>query len=104
MNDSGNSRLRRKIIKITGFGSVAVWQFPVMKSIVLPAHAQTSSILCESNFTSGGPLIGNPYGAESCTDACQSAAEEVNGQLCAAEEMTEGTDSICHCDIEISQN
>ena len=71
---------------------------------MLPAHAQTSPVSCESNYTDGGPLIGNPYGAESCADACQGAADELSGQLCAAEEITDGTGINCHCEIEISQN
>ncbi|MCP3955124.1 MAG: hypothetical protein GY697_23325 [Desulfobacterales bacterium] len=104
MNYIPNYRSRRKLFKIAGLGSLVLWHSPVIKSIVLPAHAQTSPVICESNHINGGPLTGNPYGAENCADACQGAAEEVGGQLCATEEITEGADVICHCAIEISPN
>ena len=52
MQDSGNSRTtgatRRKVLKISGFAGVAAivlptsWTKPILRAVVVPAHAQTT--------------------------------------------------------------
>ena len=56
--DLQQNKARRKVLgAITGVGALTVWNRPLIKSIVLPAHAQTS-VLPESFF--GASIVSTP--------------------------------------------
>ena len=101
------SRQRRKLLLAFGTtGIVAAgmapkkWSTPVINSVVLPAHAQTS--ICVTDTTRAGPLIGHPSGAMNCADACDSEATSLSGQLCNVEETVDGMGATqCSCDIDL---
>ena len=48
------SEKRRKVLKATGAATIAgaaVWQKPMLNSVVLPAHAQTSMVSMPLTFS-----------------------------------------------------
>ena len=79
----------------------AKWSKPIIDSVILPAHAQTS-VLCVTDVTVGGPLIGHPSGAATCQAACEAEAAAQSAQLCS---VTETVDSLgatqCGCDLDL---
>lgn len=96
------NKARRTIVGIAGTMTVfqampSQWTQPVVKSVVLPAHAQTS---CQEVTTVGGPLIGNPSGATSCQAACEAEADTQDALLCAVNETTTPTGVECACDLD----
>lgn len=100
-----NKNSRRAFLALGGVataGAVAVpstWIKPVINSVVLPAHAQTSA--CVTDTTVGGPLLGNASGATTCQQACEAEATAVSGQLCAVTETVDGSGATqCSCDID----
>jgi hypothetical protein len=97
---------RRKILTVIGIGSLAPlaipskWSKPIIDSVILPAHAQTS--LCATDTTVGGPLIGNASGATTCQAACEAEATAQNAQLCAVSETVDsGGATQCSCDLDL---
>jgi len=77
-----------------------LWTTPIINSVILPAHAQTS--ICMSDATVGGPLIGNQSGALNCQDACEAEATDQNAQLCAVQESVDGSGATqCSCDLDL---
>jgi len=97
---------RRKLLTFIGAGSMAAvaipakWHKPIIDSMVLPAHAQTS--MCVTDTTVGGPLVGNASGATTCQAACEAEAAAVNAQLCSVSETTDATGATeCACDLDL---
>jgi hypothetical protein len=90
---------RRSILK--GVALTSAWSVPVISSIVLPAHAQTSAEICETDATVGGPLAGNPSGASTCQAACEFEAASENAQLCEVRETSTGSGTDCACDLDL---
>jgi len=84
--------------KALGLASVTllspVWSQPVIKAVVLPAHAQTS--MCITDMTVGGPLAGNASGATTCQAACEAEAA-----LCEVRETPTVTGTDCACDLDL---
>ncbi len=76
-----------------------IWSRPVVDTVILPAHAQTS--VCVTDETVGGPIEGNPAQADSCPAACEFVAQQENAQLCLAEttELASGTECSCELDL-----
>ena len=98
---------RRKLLglmAVGGAGAVAVpeqWSKPLVRSVLLPAHAQTSTV-CLTDNTIGGPLLGNPSGASSCQAACEDLAASNSAQLCAVRESLNSSNAtICECDLDL---
>jgi len=89
--------------KALGLASVTllspVWSQPVIKAVVLPAHAQTS--MCVTDMTVGGPLVGNASGATTCQAACEAEAASMNAQLCEVRETPTVTGTDCACDLDL---
>lgn len=87
---------------LIGAGAIAlsapIWLKPVINTVILPAHAQTS--MCVTDMTVGGPLAGNASGATSCQAACEVEAADLNAQLCEVRETTTATGTDCACDID----
>ena len=76
------------------------WSKPVIDSVLLPAHAQTSA--CSTETTVGGPLIGHPSGALNCQEACESEAASQSAELCAVSESVDGSGATqCACDLDL---
>lgn len=93
---------RRKLIALGTTAALSpVWAKPVINSVILPAHAQTSMNMCTTDITVGGPLAGNASGATSCQAACEAEATSLSGQLCEVRETTTATGTDCSCDIDI---
>lgn len=97
---------RRKLLTVIGVASMAPmvaptkWTKPLVDSVILPAHAQTS--LCVTDTTIGGPLIGNPSGAATCQAACEAEAAAQSAQLCLVTETVDsGGATQCGCDIDL---
>jgi hypothetical protein len=98
---------RRKLLSVLGLTSVAVvaapaqWVTPVINAVMLPAHAQTS-VMCTTDITVGGPLIGHSSGAASCQEACEAEAFDQSAQLCAVNESLDGLGGTqCGCDLDL---
>jgi len=98
MIDITKQNRRRYLINTA---TLAAWSCPVITAIALPAHAQTSTNMCITDVTVGGPLAGNASGASSCQTACEAEATSQNAQLCEVRETstTGGTD--CACDLDL---
>ncbi len=97
---------RRKLLTVIGVGSVASiavpskWSKPIVDSVLLPAHAQTS--MCVTDSTVGGPLVGNASGATTCQAACEAEATSQSAQLCLVTETTDSSGATqCACDIDL---
>lgn len=97
---------RRKLLTVIGVGTVASlavpakWSKPIIDSVVLPAHAQTS--ICVTDTTVGGPLIGNASGATSCQAACEAEATAQSAQLCLVTETVDSSNATqCGCDLDL---
>ena len=107
MNNESKTNLQRRrlLLPLGAIGVVSAlpgqWSKPFVNAVVLPAHAQTS--MCMPDTQVGGPLAGHPSGASSCQAACEAEAADLNAQLC---EVTETTDAAtgavqCSCDIDL---
>ena len=103
---------RRTLLASIGVGSIASlavmpvkWSKPIVDSVILPVHAQTSTIvpgMCETDTTAGGPLIGNSSGATTCQAACEAEAEAVSAQLCSVTESVDASGATqCGCDLDL---
>lgn len=97
---------RRKLLAVIGIGSLAPlavptkWSKPIIDSVILPAHAQTS--MCVTDVTVGGPLIGNASGATTCQAACEAEATAQGAQLCSVTETVDsGGATQCGCDLDL---
>lgn len=78
------------------------WSKPVIDSVLLPAHAQTSAAMCVTDSSIGGPLLGNPSGAATCQAACEAEATAQSAQLCAVTETVDGSGATqCGCDLDL---
>lgn len=100
MNSKQNTIVRRKIIGLASLAALSpLWIKPVVNSVVLPAHAQTS--MCMTDMTVGGPLAGNASGATSCQAACEFEAQAANAQLCEVRETQTATGTDCACDLDL---
>lgn len=96
---------RRKLLTAIGVTGVAAtaapasWYKPVIQSVVLPAHAQTS---CVTDSVVGGPLVGNPSGAATCQEACEAEAAAQNANLCSVEETQDAQGATqCGCSLDL---
>lgn len=103
----GRQADRRKLITAIGIGSIASlaapskWSKPIVDAVILPAHAQTS-MMCVTDTTVGGPLVGNASGATTCQAACEAEATAQSAQLCAVTEtLDSGGATICGCDLDL---
>ncbi len=93
-------KVRRAVLgKALVVGMSPIWAKPMVNSIVLPAHAQTS--MCVTDMTVGGPLFGNASGATSCQAACEAEATSRNAQLCAVIETPTATGTDCTCELDL---
>lgn len=94
---------RRRLATMTSLSALPLaWHQPIVNIILLPAHATTTAIeACEANEETGGPLIGNPYGASSCTEACEALSTDIGGELCAVEETTTSSGVQCICRVSL---
>jgi len=99
-----DKKTRRAILgaAIIGSGVYATkWSTPLVNSVLLPAHAQTSA-LCVTDTTVGGPLIGNASGAATCQAACEAEAASQNAQLCDVREFLDASNATqCDCDLDL---
>lgn len=107
-SDNETTRSRRKVLSMMGAGVLITsampkkWVAPVVNSVMLPAHAQTS--MCVTDVTAGGPLAGHPSGAANCQLACEAEAEAQNAQLCAVEEFVDSSnDTQCDCELDLPE-
>ena len=97
---TSQAKQRRRLLTTGAIAGLApVWGKPLINSIVLPAHAQTS--MCVTDMTVGGPLTGNAFGATSCQAACEAEAASLNAQLCAVEENQTPSGVDCSCDLDL---
>lgn len=94
-----NEPTRRSLLK--GVGVASVWSTPIVSSIVLPAHAQTSAAICITDRTVGGPLAGNASGATTCQAACEFEAASEGAELCDVREISTGSGTDCSCDLDL---
>lgn len=78
----------------------SVWSKPSINAIILPAHAQTST-MCMADTTIGEPLAGNPSGATSCQAACDAEANDRNAQLCEVRKTPTSSGTDCSCDLDL---
>lgn len=97
---------RRKLITlgIVGGGVLTAnkWVTPLVNSVVLPAHAQTSGDMCMTDTTVGGPLVGHPSGATTCQAACEAEATDRNAQLCEVIETVDDNGATqCDCELDL---
>ena len=95
---------RRRLAGMASLGVLPLaWNQPVVNIVLLPAHATTTTEItaCEPNYVAGGSLVGNPYGASNCTEACEALAGDVGGELCAVEETTTSRGVQCSCQISL---
>ncbi len=97
-----NNIKRRKVIGLSLLALPVAWKTPIVKSVVLPAHAQTS--ICVADTQAGGPLSGNPYGATNCQDACAGEAANIGGELCSVSESGSTTNPDCLCQIDTGRS
>lgn len=106
MPTASNSPKRRQLLSLLGGGTVIAltvptsWVKPVISSVVLPAHAQTS--LCTVDTIVGGPLVGHPSGASTCQAACEFEADAESAQLCNVTESLDSSSAvICSCELDL---
>lgn len=106
MHKASNNAKRRQLLTLIGGGSAialmvpASWVKPVISSVVLPAHAQTS--LCTVDTIVGGPLVGHPSGASTCQAACEFEADAESAQLCNVTESLDSSNAvICSCELDL---
>ncbi len=97
---------RRKVLSGLVLGGAALtsghWSKPVINAVVLPAHAQTSTAMCVTDQTVGGPLVGHPSGAATCQAACEFEATNANAQLCnTIESVDAGGATQCDCELDL---
>jgi len=93
---------KRKVLGVAGATLLSpIWSQPVIKAVVLPAHAQTSVAMCMTDMTVGGPLAGNASGAATCQAACEAEAASFNAQLCEVRETPTVTGTDCACDLDL---
>ena len=97
---------RRRLLAFAGVTGIVAgtapskWTKPLLNSVVLPAHAQTS--ICMTDSTVGGPLIGHPSGGATCQAACEFEANAQSAQLCAVNETVDGSGATqCECEIDL---
>lgn len=91
---------KRKLLALgAAIVSSPVWVKPLVNSVVLPAHGQTS--MCMTDITVGGPLAGNASGAETCQEACEAEAVAQDAQLCAVRETMPTSGTECSCDLDL---
>lgn len=97
---------RRHLLVVIGIGALAPlavptkWSKPIIESVILPAHAQTS--MCVTDTTVGGPLIGNASGASTCQAACEAEANSQGAQLCnVTETIDSGGATQWACDLDL---
>ena len=94
-------KARRAVLgKAVVVGMSPIWVKPVVNSVILPTHAQTS--MCVADMAFGGPLSGNPRGATTCQAACDAEATARNAQLCTVIETPTATGTDCTCEIDTS--
>ena len=97
---------RRRLITCLSAGGLAVgvvpaqWSRPLVDSVLLPAHAQTTT--CVTNSRVSGPLLGHPSKAENCQDACEAQAMDQGAQLCEVTETMDDAGAVqCACDLQM---
>jgi len=108
MKTKQNKLLERRrllaLITVGGATSYALpttWVSPIINSVVLPAHAQTSTT-CVTDIQVGGPLLGNASEATTCQAACENEAEERDAQLCLVTETVDDNNAVqCECDLDL---
>lgn len=97
---TSNQQQRRRLLAFTSVAALSpVWIKPVINSVVLPVHAQTS--MCMTDTTVGGPLAGNASGSTTCQAACEFEAQSVSAQLCEVRETDTATSTDCACDLDL---
>jgi hypothetical protein len=103
----GNFLERRRLLTCitvggaAGIAMPAAWVSPIINSVVLPAHAQTSAA-CVTDAQAGGPLLGNASGATSCQAACEAEAATQGAQLCSVTETIDSASAVqCGCDLDL---
>ncbi len=109
MTENKTRLTRRKVITrslvVGGAAAYFVpkqWSKPMLDSVILPAHAQTSATMCVTDTTVGGPLLGNPSGATSCQAACQAEADTQSAQLCLVTESVDSSGATqCDCELDL---
>lgn len=95
---------RRKLLTFLGASGVVLaapvtqWAKPVVNSVMLPAHAQTSCMV-DATFT--GNLAGHPSGAANCADACAAEAVTQNATLCSSSSTGAPGSEVCSCDFDL---
>lgn len=91
---------------LLGFGTTAllspIWCKPVINAVILPVHAQTSTTMCVTDTTVGGPLSGAPGNPATCQAACETEAMNMNAQLCEVRETETASGTDCACDLDTS--
>ena len=93
-------KARRKMLGVAAVvGLSPIWSKPVVNSVLLPAHAQTS--MCMTDATVGWPLAGNASGALTCQAACEVEAADQSAQLCEVREIPTATGTDCACDLDL---
>lgn len=95
------NRSRRHFLSvgtITAFSPL--WVTPIIRTVVLPVHAQTSAA-CVTDATVGGPLAGNASGAATCQAACEAEANIRNAQLCSVTETNPASGTECACELDL---
>jgi len=100
---------KRKLLSLGGVTALAIaaptsWTKPLVNSVMLPAHAQTSALdpmMCTTVTTVGGPLQGNASGATTCQAACEDEAAAQNAELCDVRETATATGTDCACDFDL---
>ncbi|GHA18240.1 hypothetical protein GCM10008090_29770 [Arenicella chitinivorans] len=97
---SSTLRTRRALFGLATTAALApLWAKPVVNTIVLPAHAQTS--VCVTDTTVGGPLAGAPDNPPNCQVACEAEAARENALLCEVRETPTDSGTDCACDIDV---
>lgn len=95
---------RRKLLGYLGVGGIAAcalpaqWTKPIVNSVMLPAHAQTS---CVTDVTFVGNLVGHPSGAANCADACADEAATQGAALCSSTSTGAPGSESCSCDLDL---
>ncbi len=108
MKNKSNKTQRRRLLTVLAGGSAAYvaipskWSAPIVNTIVLPAHAQTSAAMCMTDTTIGGPLLGNAAGATTCQAACEAEATSQSAQLCGVIETVDSMGATqCDCELDL---
>jgi hypothetical protein len=105
-----NENQRRVLLQRVLMGTLVVpivlptkWSKPIVNAVLLPAHAQMSTAMCNANLTRQGPIEGNPYGATNCTDACNGSAMQEDAKLCSVESRIIAGKEECFCHMDTTQ-